>query len=406
MDSLDFHITKFLKVKSTTCPPTDSELNRILSSVEDLLLPMRADFPTGPPVFDLYRLLVRQRVNFSTSPGLPYSQFYPTNADFFGWNGFSFGPRLLETYADFIERWETLAHLPVMSPIHLFVKREPLKASKIGNKAYRLISSVGILDNLVAAWLYGKHQDAATSHVEGLPIKVGYSPVFGGYRSVLSAFPHGAMEADKSSWDWTMQGWVWHALGELLERLSDAPAPPQHKNHLAAMSKSLFQFDGVIYKQRFEGVMKSGYFLTLLYNSMAQLLLHHLASLRLSTTPGRLFSLGDDTLQEIVVAPEEYVSTIQKCGCIVKMVEIRESSEPYGFGGFWLSKNLVVPMYSSKHAFTLLFLSEENAEQTLAAYMEMYVDTPQFFLFRTLHSLYSATHHSRTFHRFRVHGFE
>ena len=116
--------------------------------------------------------------------------------------------------------------------------------------------------------------------------------------------------------------------------------------------------------------MKSGHYGTLLFNSLAQLILHALVVVRLRIPELDIAIMGDDTLQERVVH-DRYVSELEKGGCIVKEVIHRKPGENLSFIGFSFSDKVFEPLYKDKHLYKSLYLNDA-ADDTIGDYMAIH----------------------------------
>ena len=230
--SLCYHMDKFLRVRSETVLPTEKEIEELLNIVERYMKGVTFEMTDKPPVYAEFKELVARNVDMSTSPGYPWIDMgHTTNGQYLG---FKYGIlqeefRLEEHYRTFLQRWQELEESPRLDLINLFIKNEPHKRSKIEKSAYRLISGVGLTDNLIAFWLYESLVTVLADKHQDLPIQIGVSIRGGGLKHIVQRFAHGATEMDKSSWDWTMQAWIWDTITRYVSRIS-ASENNVHKN--------------------------------------------------------------------------------------------------------------------------------------------------------------------------------
>lgn len=300
-----------------------------------------------------------------------------------GWNGIECTRRdVYESLISAVEyRLSQLAEGNLeMDPIKVFVKQEPHKASKLEEGRLRLISAVSLVDQLVDRVLFGPLQRASLAAVGKTPCMIGWSPISsGGYRSLTARFPRGQkLCADKSSWDWTVVGWMCEIFEEFVVSLAIRPTSgwktAVHSRFQCLFEEAVFQFaDGEQIKQRGPGLMKSGWFLTILANSTWQTMLHYLVMLRMGKSPFECepVSMGDDTLQEVPPQLDEYLEKLSEY-CVLKP-EVRDDIE---FCGFLLEPDRCVPAYRQKHLFLLNHLSEDSAVETLVSYQMLYAFEP------------------------------
>lgn len=250
-------------------------------------------------------------------------------------------------------------------PLKVFIKTEPHSLKKIAEGRFRLISGVSMVDAMVDRIIFGWLADRVLASVGKTPIRVGWTPLRGGWRELRNAFMGKRVTCiDKSSWDWTMQEWVVLALERLVMELTfDAPEWLQgliRKRFQLLFRKAVFQFaDGTQARQASVGVMKSGCFMTIIFNSLAQMLLHAGAKIRMGRDPYEDFpqAMGDDTVQETPFQLRDYVAHLEKLGCIVKGVKIASFIE---FAGVQIVQEGFVPSYWKKHLFKLANCDLDN----------------------------------------------
>ncbi|APG75802.1 hypothetical protein 2 [Hubei sobemo-like virus 14] len=212
-----------------------------------------------------------------------------------------------------------------------------------------------------------------------LPLAMGWAPISGGYRQLLRRFPGKALMADKSSWDWTAQSWVFEALLAVLFELgpdNDCWRRVARGRFRALFYEAVMQFsDGTLIQQDYTGVMKSGCFLTLAGNSVAQLLLTSLAKLRLGwSDSGEFWALGDDTIEDVVPDVERYVKELQSCGCVIKEYSVSDVLEFVGF--VFHRDSIPTPSYVDKHVFQIEHIDDAVYEETLQQYLLLHLNSP------------------------------
>lgn len=241
-------------------------------------------------------------------------------------------------------------------PIKVFIKPEPHKSSKLREGRLRLISAVSLVDTMVDRVLFSWLMEAAVTTVGKTPSMIGWVPIRGSWRALRAAYPGPNLCVDKSAWDWTVQGWLIEALEKVICELA-LEAPPWWIQSVRARFCLLFEdptyqfLDGSTAKQPGKGIMKSGCYLTILANTLGQVLIHCIAATRVGVDPlvSAPKALGDDTLQRARDFPDvpEYVRQLESLGCQAK-VSIREDVE---FAGFEIDDRRCVPAYYKKHLF-------------------------------------------------------
>lgn len=293
------------------------------------------------------------------------------------WDGESFDAERVDFFRRSVfQRFIDLVDEPVCDEIKIFVKREPHKIAKIEEERYRLISAVSMVDSMVDRILFGDLFRSVKRKPGVAGVMIGWSPIKNGSYFLTSQLKSGKyLSLDKSAWDWSVQEWLIVILRELLIDLH--PDSPLWFRRMVRARFSLlfdnpiFRFsDGTLVRQQVPGIMKSGCYLTILLNSLGQLIVHTLAAARIGRTPPPLFCLGDDTVQEDVDFRDELVSAIEAMGFKLKV----DVSNCVRFCGFEMSGLDYTPEYREKHRFLLehLTLDPDIACSTLLSYQVLY----------------------------------
>lgn len=333
------------------------------------------------------------------SVGMCAMSRYGSNiGDALGWDPFEvrYDEHRLRVFREFVRLRFNSVREP--DPILVFIKPEPHTRKKIAEGRLRLISAVSLIDTMVDRICFGWLQRAVMSSVGATPALVGWSPYHGGYRFLTSRFRR-ALCVDKSSWDWTVQGWLLKLVRELLKRLL-VGAPDWWLTWVderweALFKDAVFGFrSGELIRQPGWGVMKSGCYLTLLINSICQAVLHSIACARLGWDPRWLefFCVGDDTIQREVPDIELYVRTLAELGAIVKEWKVDDELE---FCGHRMRNLALVPAYTPKHVFKILHTPTEQLAEMLQAYQWMYAMDDGMWDWITRALVKLAPHYSR-----------
>lgn len=277
--------------------------------------------------------------------------------------------------------------VPYADPLNVFVKPEPHKTAKLEEGRLRLISGVGLVDAMVDRILFGWIAEAAMNSVTRTPCRVGWNPANGGWREMAARFKDKPIAClDKSAWDWTVQSWLVDALHGFVKELAVGHADWWKyavSNRMKALFEtSVFKFrDGTMIPQVGKGIMKSGCYMTLLFNSVAQVMLHVAVSLRNGQDPTRNVpqAMGDDTIQVSPSDLEAYVKGLESLGCKVKGAKVRADIE---FAGFHISDRRVIPAYPKKHLFNLQYTGD--IEGYLRAMQLLYAHVPDAYRYYNL----------------------
>lgn len=269
-------------------------------------------------------------------------------------------------------------------PLKIFIKQEPHKLAKLEEGRYRLISAVSLVDTMVDRILFGPMWRKALKRVLMTPCAVGWTPMKGGWRIMHQRYPEGTISMDKSAWDWTVQGWmirIWFSfLLDMHPGYPDWWVKRVECRFYDLFYVARFRFpDGVEVCQQARGIMKSGCYLTLCLNSVAQTALHYLAAEQVGMDPydNVPLSFGDDIVMGPFDEVGRYVEELEKY-CLVKSVEYAPFTQ---FIGFILTSKGFVPEYWEKHLFLMAHLDDRVAEETLQSYQELYAYDPVMLRF-------------------------
>lgn len=272
---------------------------------------------------------------------------------------------------------------PVADPIKVFVKQEPHKVGKLQEGRLRLIMSVSLIDALVDRLLFMRLAHRVVRNYHKTNIMIGWTPLMGGYRHLDVLFGGApTISIDKKAWDWSVPKWLLDLVMEVILDLSP-DAPEWWKQAVKTRFRCLFEVprfvfpDGTFGEQERPGVMKSGCYLTIIINSIAQLLIHEMAvaKLGLEDKADPIIVLGDDSLQRWFPEFKMYVEYMESLGFRVEVEEHRDACE---FAGFRFSGNYT-PAYLKKHLFQLEHLpidERERVAQTLQNYQHLYYFEP------------------------------
>lgn len=306
---------------------------------------------------------VLHEVDMTSSPGYPYLLNSPTNALYFKVVD---GEIPEHVKRDVYDQVMIKIKQRIADPIRLFIKPEPITKKKFDNSAFRLISSVSVLDQLIDAMLFSDFNARVIANFVRLPTKVGWTQFKGGYSMI-----HGDLAIDKSSWDWTVMPWLPQYVLKLREdlclNLNDEWSSLARWRYQCLYGCSVFVTSGgLMFRQKQPGVMKSGSFNTIIDNSIMQVLLHACICEDMGTPVTYLIAMGDDTLQNSNGDDETYLSLLSRY-CIVKQAE-----KTPDFCGFSFRFPYVEPLYIAKHMYKLKHLDPKVEAEVVNAYSLLY----------------------------------
>jgi hypothetical protein len=370
LDSLCWHGRKYREVEENTVEPSLDEFKVVVTRVcQDLgILYSVPDYMN----WDIFEKIL-QEVDPKKSPGYPFKSWgITTNKQIL-----ESSLMLVQLYRMVHERLDKLSRGVVGGDdINLFIKNEPHKKSKAASKRWRLISGVGLVDNIVDRFLFGgllEKVDELAKRMK-IPILAGWVPWGGGYRALSNTIKN-PQSCDKSAWDWTLQSWIVQGFQQILlttqcngtwSRAIDA--------RLATLfNASVFRVGERRFRQKVVGIMKSGFLGTIVFNSIGQMLIHHLSLLRGNGKRLPYFVVGDDMVTEKQTSA--YWSAVETSGCALKEYQ-KDAGYPTEFMGVKFSANLILPAYPDKNMFSLLIKEPEILREALRCYQLLYSHHP------------------------------
>lgn len=221
--------------------------------------------------------------------------------------------------------------------------------------------------------------DSEIKNVEKVVAKSGWAPLPDGYKALIANFPEErAIAVDKTAWDWTMPAWV-VAHYFHVKMLQTRNCTRMYQWRVFNRMRQVVGPDMIVrfptghrLRQTYWGQMKSGWFLTLSMNSMAQWAQHWLSWNRIGN-PGPIplcWAMGDDMLLDWPYSADslkKYEKALARTGCILKhTLRSRE------FAGFRFEGNKVIPLYDQKHRFAIRHLDPANELSVVLSYALLY----------------------------------
>lgn len=308
---------------------------------------------------------VVKALDWTSSPGYPWLLQHTTNAAMFQVrDGVPSRGALDAVWQVVVQRLRERS----VDPIRLFVKPEPHKKKKLETNAFRLISSVSVIDQIIDGMLFGEMNEAITASYLEVPGKVGWSPYVGGWKIMPIS---GNVSLDKSAWDWSVNAWI---VQEVLELRKDLCVNLNAEwEDLAEWRYKELYLDpvfvtsgGLLLRQKQPGVIKSGCFNTIVDNSIAQDLLHVRVCVENGFPIGDLMSMGDDTTQRDFPDREVYEEKLSE------YCHLKSSVKATEFAGHRFVRGAVEPLYKGKHAYNIIHINPKNGEEMAASYALLY----------------------------------
>lgn len=323
-----------------------------------------------------------QDLNFKSSVGLcPMSRFGATIGEALGYENSTLDSSRVDFFRELVTARvsDLLAGRAVADDIKVFVKPEPHSEKKMKEGRYRLISAVSMVDTMVDRIIFGDLTDRVLDSVGLTPVMIGWTPIMGGYRLLRRKLPSRVVCIDKSSWDWTVPYWMTRLWLDIILGLCNESPPWWQllvkKRFEALFETAVFQFsDGTRVFQEVKGIMKSGCYLTIVLNSIGQLLLHYMVAdeLGIDADETEPICMGDDTVQRVVPDLEQYVAAIERLGFLVKEAKEQNWIE---FAGFYID-DTTFPVYHDKHLYRFSIMDLSILPEAMQCYQMLYADEP------------------------------
>lgn len=212
---------------------------------------------------------------------------------------------------------EQLVDLGLCDPVRVFVKGEPHKIKKLKEGRVRLIHSVSIVDKMIEMLLMRHFTKLEISNWKDIPSKPGIGFTESDCQCVYDCVvgkPVRMRSSDVEGWDWNVDKWQIKTEAERKIQLCKGFEKPEFlwdaqlrwadcmRLNAVITCKSVYQFsDGVMVKNKFEGIVNSGKYDTSCGNSGMR------SFLAASIGADEYICAGDDTVEEDVCdAVEKY----------------------------------------------------------------------------------------------------
>jgi len=386
--SLVKHLAMFEdRMNTVVAPPTEKEIERVVCLLEDMLKHNR--FMPDPDYNQrsgIRRVIESTLVKGSKSAGFPYgADGLPTNSDVIRELG-------VDGLVDIV-----MAEWDAPFDLKTFLKGEPHKKAKIDNNMLRIITALPLHKMIKHQSLFKECTTAGVSNWRKSPV-VFFSPqVPGDVENLWRRMQNRVLETDKSNWDFNMFQYVYDIFKLIMERLvvrhpdMTDEVFESYKNDLRnAIDEvsigSIYRCsNGRRYKVSAGGIMKSGWVLTYFANSVSQLILHLLVSMRMGLTDAQILSPdyaivcgGDDVLQSVPDGfdVERCIFEYSQLGIRITDHKLHGNMEGAEFFSteFWSHDGLVKykPVRFTKHIYNLRTTKPEFLCAALSSHMMNY----------------------------------
>jgi hypothetical protein len=401
--SIEKHITLFLDRRNSCVePPSVGEMERC---IEIMVEQCSANRWTPVENYDsrdtVLAILDTSSFKLGKSAGIPYvHDKLPLNKD------------VLEHYgadglADIVMReWDE----PIK--FRMFNKLEAHKRKKLDAGMLRLIFSAPNHWFLKNVCLFMPLLLTACKAWKKSPICYCYNPLVPGDSVHVWKRLAGKQvcESDKTNWDFNWLEWIINVVTEVVIRLIDYPTSwnldrcklfeQRVRDTIAQAFHNCIYVasDGTEYHTKFDGVMKSGWFLTILFNTFGVYAVHIMTCVRMRLSREQIASDdmqvvagGDDLLQNFPDGFDvrEYFASMNLLGVAVKDYRVLNGMENAEFysSTFHLVDGVVhtKPVRFTKHIYNLTLVKDVNLAQALLSHMTNYCfDSKKFYFFKKL----------------------
>jgi V8-like Glu-specific endopeptidase len=285
------------RVQSVVKPPTQKELDTVVSILAEFMSANKfepdVDYRSKGSVL---RVLNSTAVRDSKSPGHPYQA-----------NGLATNESVLNKFTKdgfaelVLKEWDSKDDLFAK----MFGKAEPNKRKKLESQMMRVVSGLPLHEMVKHNCIFGNFATSLVENWKKSPVKFAFNPQRpGDIKHLAEIFPNGVGESDKGAWDYNFFFWLYEICYRTTQELAVQPADMADEDfdqYLKDIEKAVMRVardtkyrctNGEVFGPREPGCMKSGFLMTIAYNSMGQLALHILTMIRMGYS--REVILGDD----------------------------------------------------------------------------------------------------------------
>jgi hypothetical protein len=249
-----------------------------------------------------------------------------------------------------------------------------------------------------------------------IPVKYAFNPASTGHLEHLKeVLPGKVWESDKYKWDFNYHLWVADLTCKVTQNLAvrhpswDEAKLAKYRDDIKKAFDQVFldseyrTSDGTTFKLKVGGAMKSGWFGTIAFNSIAQVVVDVAVKVRLGMDDDSILSLaivagGDDVNQDLTgVDMKKYLSISKELGIEMEIHE-RESLEHSEYFSNDIRRDNIgrlvyFPKRFTKHIEHMKTVKLEDLANALCSHMENYRhDSEKFALFENIYHRLRLTH--------------
>lgn len=386
-DSLKKHMELYHKnCNDLTHPPDSDEIDRVAHVVSSMMTSnkfrVKGSYKCDQTILNLIH---SNRVDGARSAGQPYqAEGMPTIADVIKNVG------VAGLVSKVKEEWDSQFF------IKIFNKSEPHKLKKIESGMIRIIKCFPVHKMIKHQLVLRPFMDSMVVNWRNSPIKYAFNPNLPGHcehmQTVFKKFEH-VVCMDKSNWDYNMFEWFFKIIKIVTKHLAVQDESCNDEEWLSWKHDVDSIFDeilldvknycsnGHVYEAKDVGTMLSGFFGTIGFNSIAQLVMHVLLMLRLQVPQADICNAdkypfiggGDDTMQafEDMTLVDKYVDEALKLGFKLTYETTPFHGSEFFSTEFKIEEGVVkaYPKRITKHVENLLRIKKENLASALGSHM-------------------------------------
>jgi len=335
--------------------------------------------------YDAFLRVIR-KLDYTSTPGYPYSLSSPTIGDYLGFNGLVCDElKLASLWLDVTRLLEQI-EVGLVDDIfwRMFIKFEPHKLSKLSTKRYRLIACAPLHLQVVWHMCFDSQNEKLLEESLSIPTQHGMTLFSGAWKHYHRGWQENKLVAstDCRAYDWTLPHWALDDAKTLRKRLVTSPANWNNVvdflYHNAYVDCNIILSNGDTFKQIIPGCQKSGCVNTISDNGFTGDIIdtHVCIDAGIPFQPKSL--VGDDKLTTLVML--DYMQEFEKYGISIKTATVTQE-----FMGNQWDRGYPEPMYFGKHAFRLLHAPDrEILVEMLDAFLRLYAYSENRCVFRTI----------------------
>nr|QQP18697.1 RNA-dependent RNA polymerase [Soybean thrips sobemo-like virus 1] len=387
-DSFRVHMDVSNKARARTIEPPADLVEAVLRDM-DVTYEHQQFHPTRWNSLSNFRAQVMQ-LEWSSIVGPEMEMYGQTNRQLFKFNDIIPDREREQMVWQFVsQRIREYKEGPIYAQFGTFIKHEEHSDKKLDEGRFRLIAVPSVIDSLVHRMLFPYIYDRATLNRKLTSMQIGWTFRYGGIQELRGKFQK-PLSFDMSSWDFTVQEWLWAAGIKHLLGYGLADPGWQRVARHALWSAAAGEFhlpSGTVVRANGFAYLKSGLYFTLYLNSIMSEIYHEVA-LRAAGHPGDATKIimGDDTVVETSDMPpaliDKYVDNLGKYGAKVKQVD-----HALVFCGF--NFDVDKPEYTIRHCWRVVHKHDDIYDQELWAYLVMYYERRHEPFWRLCSALYS-----------------